>query len=112
MDPSPNSPHSTRPVTTILALPENEVNVKFLFELMKNPETSLIEESLISLQNGKGEVTIISSHFDMKMAKILSGGGGARCQLCTATFAQIHIGFVNDGFAIIGRYKMLEHCGR
>ena len=41
-DPSPNSPHSTRPIT-ILALPENELNVKFLFDLMINPETSLIE---------------------------------------------------------------------
>ena len=99
-DPSPNSPHSTRPVS-ILALPENEVNVKYLFDLMINPETSLIEQSGISLQNGNAEVSITRSHFDTKMAKILSGAGGASCQMCTATFAQIHdIGFVQEGFSI------------
>ena len=43
----------------------------------------------------------IRSHFDTKMAKILSGAGGASCQLCTASFAQIHdISFVNTGYPI------------
>ena len=73
----------------------------FLFDLMINPETSLIEQSGISLHNRNAEVTIIRSHFDTKMAKILSGAGGASCQLCTATFAEIHdIGFVKYGFPI------------
>ena len=99
-DPSPNSPYSTRPVT-ILALPENEVNVKFLFDSLINTESSLIEESGLLLQHGCAKVTIIRSHFDTKMAKILSGAGGASCQMCTATFTQIHdIDIVKDGFPI------------
>ena len=35
------------------------------------------------------------------MAQILSGVGGASCQLCTAMFTQIHdIDLVKDGFSI------------
>ena len=35
------------------------------------------------------------------MAKLLSGSGGAHCQICTTTFAQAHdIDFVRDGFPI------------
>ena len=64
-DPSPNSPYYTRPVT-ILALPENEVNVKFLFDSLINTESSLIEESGLLLQHGCAKVTIIRSHFDTK----------------------------------------------
>ena len=66
-----------------------------------NQDTSTIEESGLSLRNGHAEVKIIRSHFDTKMAKILSGAGGASCQLCTASFAQIHdISFVNTGYPI------------
>ena len=68
---SPNSPYSTRPVT-ILAQPENEVNVKFLFDSMIDAETSLIEVSGLSLENGHADLTMIRSHFDTKMAQILT----------------------------------------
>ena len=51
-EPSPSSPYSTRPVT-ILALPENEINVKFLFNSMINAETSLIKEIGLSLEFGQ-----------------------------------------------------------
>ena len=85
----PNSQYSTRPVA-LLAIPENEDNVKFLMDSLINQETLAIEESGLSLHNGHAEVKIIRSHFDTKMAKILSGAGGASCQLCTASFAQRH----------------------
>ena len=96
----PNSSYSTRPVA-LLAIPENEENVKFLMDSLINQETSTIEENGLSLSNGHAEVKIIRSHFGTKMAKILSGAGGASCQLCTASFAQIHdISFVNTGYPI------------
>ena len=74
----------------LLAIPENEENVKFLMDSLINQETSTIEESGLSSRNGHAEVKIIRSHFDTNMAKILSGAGGASCQLYTASFAQIH----------------------
>ncbi|KAI6648319.1 hypothetical protein LOD99_12128 [Oopsacas minuta] len=96
----PNSPFCTRPVA-LLALPENEESVKFLMDSLINNETSTIEESGLCLHNGNAEVKIIRSHFDTKMAKILSGAGGANCQMCTATFQQIHdISIVQNGFPI------------
>ena len=72
----PNSPYSTRPVA-LLAIPENEVNVKFLMDSLINHENLTIEESWLSLDNGHAEVKINRSHFDTKRAKILSGAGGA-----------------------------------
>ena len=66
-----------------------------------NQETSTIEECGLILHNDHAEVKIIRSQFDTKMSKILSGAGGASCQLCTASFAQIHdISFVNTGYPI------------
>ena len=82
----PNSPISIRP---ILSLPENEDNVYFLMDTMINEETALVEENGLKLANGLAKVTI-RSMFDSTMGKILSGAGGACCQLCTATFMQIH----------------------
>ena len=39
--------------------------------------------------------------FDGKMSGILTGAGGAKCQLCTATFAELHdIELVRSGFPI------------
>ena len=54
---------------------------------MINKETADIESNL-------------RSKLDGKMAQILSGAGGASCQFCTATFKQIHVDIVNDGFPI------------
>ena len=66
-----------------------------------NSETSIIEETGLDLRNSKAHVEIIRSQFDTKMAKLLSGSGGAHCQLCTTTFAQAHdIDSVRDGFPI------------
>ncbi|KAI6653036.1 hypothetical protein LOD99_3872 [Oopsacas minuta] len=96
----PNSPFCTRPVV-LLTLPEIEESVKFLMDSVIYNETSTIEESGLCLHNGNAEVKIIRSHFDTKMAKVLSGAGGANCQMRTATFQQIHdISIVQNGFPI------------
>ena len=40
--------------------------------------------------------------FDGKMAGMLSGAGGAHCQLCTANFNELHdLELVHSGFPII-----------
>ena len=39
--------------------------------------------------------------FDGKMGGLLSGAGGAHCQLCTATFKQLHdLELIREGFPI------------
>ena len=89
-----------RPIT-IVALHESDENVRFIMDSVINTETSIIEETGLDLTRGKAQVEIIRSQFDTKMAKLLSGSGGAHCQLCTATFAQAHdIDFARDGFPI------------
>ena len=46
-------------------------------------------------------IRIVRSMFDTKMAQILSGAGGANCQVCTAKFDQIReIDFVLLRFPI------------
>ena len=97
----PNSPFSIRPVT-ILALPENQENVSFLMKAMINTETADMEDNGLELMSGiHDSVEVIRSQVDGKMAKILSGAGGASCQFCTATFKQIHeVDIVKDGFPI------------
>ena len=47
----PNSPFSFRP-TAILALPENEDNVKYLMNSLINEETALIEANGLKLSKG------------------------------------------------------------
>ena len=43
----------------------------------------------------------IRSMFDGKMSGILSGAAGAKCQLCTVTFDQLHdLEFIRSGFPI------------
>ena len=49
------------------------------------------------------ERTVIRSHFDTKMAKILSGAGGASSQLCTATNTRYW--FCENGFAFIRKIQ-------
>ena len=97
----PNSPFSIRPVT-ILALPENQENVSFLMKTMINTETADMEDNGLELMSEiHASVEVIRSQVDGKMAKILSGAGGASCQFCTATFKQIHeVDIVKDGFPI------------
>ena len=49
-----------------------------------NPETELMKSEGFSLgDNQQVHVDIVRSMFDGKMSAILSGAGGASCQLCT-----------------------------
>ena len=67
-----------------------------------NTETTDMEVNGLELIRGiHASVDIIRSQIDGKMAKILSGAGGASCQFCTATFKQIHdVDIVKEGFPI------------
>ena len=49
-----------------------------------NPEASVIEQEGIQFPEGVVHVNFIRSMLDGKMYGILSGAGGASCQLCTA----------------------------
>ena len=96
----PNSQFQIRPVA-LIAMKENEENVRFLMETFINPETKLIEEDGIDLPQGLVKVKVYRSMFDGKMSGILTGAGGAKCQLCTATFTALHdIDLVRSGFPI------------
>ena len=69
-------------------------------ENLINPETAKLQNG-ISLENGSVKVDIIRSIFDGKMAAILSGAGGASCQMCTATHNDLKDReLVVDGFPI------------
>ncbi|KAI6653932.1 hypothetical protein LOD99_3108 [Oopsacas minuta] len=99
-NPLPNSSFSIRPVV-ILALQENEDNIRYLMDTLINKESTEITEKGLELTSGFCEVEIQRSQLDGKMAKIISGAGGACCQFCTATFKQIHDpDIVKDGFPI------------
>ena len=81
----PNSPYVQRPIF-LLAGKENEANIKQFMTDLVNPDTDLMKTEGFTLENGyQVHVDIVRSMFDGKMAAILSGAGGARCQLCTAT---------------------------
>ena len=82
---TPNSPFGVRPVS-LICQKENEKNVKFILDTIINPEVSLIEKDGISLPNGQVIVQIMRTTLDGKMSAILSGAGGASCQLCTTHF--------------------------
>ena len=96
---SPNSPFSQRPVF-LCAAKECEENIRLFMEDLINPETAKLENG-ISLENGFVKVDIIRSMFDGKMAAILSGTGGASCQMCNATQKDLKDReLVVDGFPI------------
>ena len=84
----PNSPFSVRPVA-LLSLKENEENVKFIMETIINPEVTEIERDGFSITGGQVKVKILRTMLDGKMSQILSGAGGANCQLYTATYVQL-----------------------
>ena len=49
--------------------------------------TTDLEDNGLQLTNGiHASVEVLRSQIDGKMARILSGAGGASCQFCTATF--------------------------
>ena len=70
---------------------ESEENVRFLMETFINPETKPIEQDGINLTQGLVNIKVYCSMFDGKMSSILTGAGGAKCQLCTATSAELHV---------------------
>ncbi|KAI6661186.1 Dna-mediated transposase [Oopsacas minuta] len=75
-NPLPNSPFSIRPVA-ILALQENEDNIRYLMDTLINKESTEITEKGLELTSGFCEVEIQRSQLDGKMAKIISGAGVA-----------------------------------
>ena len=82
---SPNSSFTQRPIF-LLAAKENEGNIKQFMTDLINPETELMKSEGFSLgDNQQVHVDIVRFMFDGKMSAILSGAGGASCQLCTAT---------------------------
>ena len=65
-----------------------------------NPDTEKLQNG-ITLQNGVVKVEIVRSMFDGKMSAILSGAGGASCQMCTATHDDLKDrDLIEDGFPI------------
>ena len=78
---------------------ENEANVRYLMDSRINPETSIIEQEGIELEQGIIKFKVLRTMFDGKMSGILTGAGGAKCQLCTATAHEIHdLEMVRSGF--------------
>ncbi|KAI6650537.1 hypothetical protein LOD99_7588 [Oopsacas minuta] len=96
----PNSQFQIHPVT-LLAAKENSGNVRHLMDTYINPYVADMEENGIPLSQGLVRIKLLRTMFDGKMAGILSGAGGAHCQLCTATFKQLHdVELIRDGFPI------------
>ena len=55
----------------------------------------------ISIDNGVVNVDIVRSMFDGEKEAILSGAGGAKCRMCTATYQDLNDrDLVIDGFPI------------
>ena len=97
---SPNSSFGVRPVV-LLAQKECIENVKFIMTNFINPEASVIEQEGIQFPEGVVRVKIIRSMLDGKMSGILSGAGGASCQLCTAHKQELKdLELVRAGFPI------------
>ena len=97
---TPNSQFQIRPVA-LLAAKENEDNVRHLMDTYINPLVSELQENGITFPQGIVKVKLVRSMFDGKMAGLLSGAGGAHCQLCTATFKQLHdLELIREGFPI------------
>ena len=96
----PNSPFSTRPIT-LLAKSENIETVEFLMKEFINPPTIQLEKDGLDLSDGHCYVKVRRTMFDGKMSKILSGAGGASCQLCTITHAQLKdLNLIRSSFPI------------
>ena len=97
---TPNSSFCVRPVV-LLARKECLENVRFLMENIINPEVKVIENEGFHFPQGTVQTKIIRSMLDGKMSGILSGAGGAHCQLCTANLDEIKdLEMVRGGFPI------------
>ena len=92
---------SNQTLVALLEAIENEENVRHLMYTYINPLVSELQENGITLPQGIVKVKLVRSMFDGKMAGILSGVVGAHCQLCTATFKQLHdLELIREGFPI------------
>ena len=70
-----------------------------------NPDTRLMQNHGFNLSDGENvRIDIFRSKFDDKMAAIMSGTGGASCQLCTATHSEL-----KDRELIIQGYPINRH---
>ena len=97
---TPNSFYVTRAVF-LKTLKENIDNVQLLMNKLINLQTSIIEDSALDISGGHVNVRIIRSLFDSKMSAILSGAGGASCQLYTAHYTQLKdLDLIWSGFQI------------
>ena len=95
-----NSSFGVRPVV-LLAQKECLDSVKFIMENIINPEVNSIEQDGLQLPQGMVQAKIIRSMLDGKMSGILSGAGGAHCQLCTANLRELKdLEMVMAGFPI------------
>ena len=66
-----------------------------------NRETTEIEDKELELEQGLVKVKVIRTMFDGKMSGILTGAGGAKCQLCTASHKELHdVELIRSGFPI------------
>ena len=96
----PNSQFGVRPVL-LTAQKECIDSVKFIMDKIINPEVKTIEQEGLYFTQGHVQVKITRSMLDGKMCGILSGAGGARCQLCTASIGDTKdIEMVRGGFPI------------
>ena len=96
----PNSPFPVRPVA-LLAQKENEENVRYIMESRINQEVAEIEQDGFSISGGQVKIKICRSMLDGKMSQLLSGAGGAHCQLCTATFEELKdLELIRSGYPI------------
>ena len=96
----PNSQFGVRPVL-LTAQRESIVNVKFIMEKIIDPEVNTIEQLGLQFPQGYAHLKIISRMLDGIMCGILSGAGGAHCQLCTASIKDLKdIEMVRAGFPI------------
>ena len=85
----------------LLAQKENQESIKFLMDTIINLNVVLIEQEKILIPQGEINFKILRTMFDGKMSSILSGAGGAHCQLCTASFADLKdLQLVRTGFTI------------
>ena len=96
----PNSHFQIRPIA-LVAMKENEENVRFLMNSYINRETTEIEDKELELEQGLVKVKVIRTMFDGKMSGILTGAGGAKCQLCTASHKELHdVELIRSGYPI------------
>ena len=96
-----NSPFTQRPVF-LCAAKECEDNIRTFMNVIINCDTDTMKEYGVDLADGKRvKVDILRSMFDCKLSALLSGAGGASCQMCTATRADVKDHeFVVQGFPI------------